>query len=217
MTAAKSAAKAGSKTKRAAVFVDRDGTLNEMVYDETHGLLDSPRRSNQVRMIRNAGSFLADAKRLGYLAVVVTNQPGIAKGTLSFEDLEAVNRTLSQLLEAEGASWDGFFFCPHHPKGSEDGRPEYITECACRKPAPGLLLDAAKELGIDLASSWMVGDGLNDIEAGKAAGCRTILVSKLKMDQVERFFGTANIEPDFIAKDLAKALDIIKKNAKEGS
>ena len=189
-----------------AVFVDRDGTLNEMVYDDTHGVLDSPRLPSQVKMIKGAGIFLRRLKQSGYLVVVVSNQPGMAKNTLTEERLAAVNRALARQLEREGDSWDEIRCCPHHPRGS--GRKNrYVKKCACRKPAPGLLLEAARERGIDLKKSWMVGDGLNDIQAGRNAGCKTILVTKLKLDQVELFFTMKKAKPDHVVSGLDEAFE----------
>lgn len=196
-----------------AVFVDRDGTLNEMVYDKTHGLLDSPRRPFQVRLCAGAGQFLAGVRALGYLVVVVTNQPGLAKGTLSLRELAQVNQRLLHLLRRENAraGWDDVRVCPHHPTGGPGGRKRWIGHCSCRKPRPGLLLNAARELGIDLKQSWMVGDGLNDVQAGRDAGCRTILVTSLKIEQIERFFGRGGVVPDYIVPDLRAALKLIRK------
>lgn len=205
-----------TRTLRPAVFVDRDGTLNEMVYDDTHGLLDSPRRPEQVVPRKSAAAFLAGVQRLGYLVVVVTNQPGLAKGTLTERDLHRVNRRLAGLLRNvhKDARWDVMKICPHHPQGNRQLYPEWTKTCVCRKPKPGLLLEAARECGIDLRNSWMVGDGLNDVAAGRAAGCRTILVTSLKIEQVERFFGRGGARPDFIARDLCEALRIIRKGGK---
>jgi D-glycero-D-manno-heptose 1,7-bisphosphate phosphatase len=193
------------------VFIDRDGTLNEMVYDETHGVLDSPRRPEQVRLRPGAGRFLARLRERGFFIVVVSNQPGLAKGTLSPGELEAVNERLAELLHEEGGGWDAFRYCPHHPDPHPQGRPEYTRSCDCRKPAAGLLLEAARDYAIDLPASWMVGDGLVDVQAGRAAGCRTLLLTKLKLDQVERFLGAEAGEPDAVAPDFESALDIIEK------
>ena len=128
-----------------AVFVDRDGTLNEMVYDEEHGILDSARRPEQVRLIPGAAEFLRRVRAAGYAIIVVSNQPGIAKGTLSLRDLEAVNRRLADLLAAEGARWDDIRCCPHYPKKVAGGRDGFVASCSCRKPEPGLLVQAAEE------------------------------------------------------------------------
>lgn len=186
-----------------AVFVDRDGTLNEMVFDPFHGTLDSPRRASQVVAMKDAAEFLEKIRALGFKIVVVTNQPGLSKGTLTLADLKNVNDTLEQAVRP--GKWDVLKFCPHHP--------EFGGECRCRKPKPGMLLEVAQLHGIDLGKSWMVGDGLVDVQAGKAAGCRTLLVTKLQMNTVERFFEVGGAEPDFIAANLLEALVVIKKHA----
>jgi D-glycero-D-manno-heptose 1,7-bisphosphate phosphatase len=183
-----------------AVFLDRDGVLNEMVYDPCHGLLDSPRRPEQVVPMRYAGELIGALRLSGYKVIVVTNQPGIAKGTLKLSELAAVNERLKATFFPE--AWDALEFCPHHP--------DYGDECECRKPKAGMLQKAAIEHNIDLARSWMVGDGLVDVQAGRAAGCRTVLVTKLKVNIVERFFEMAGAEPHCIARNLLEALDLIR-------
>mgnify|MGYP005860204189 CR=1 FL=1 len=193
-----------------AVFIDRDGVLNQMVYDPTHGLLDSPRRVEQVQAIPGAGAFLRDIRAAGYLVVVATNQPGLAKGTLSEVELSDVNAELARQLAAEGGAWDALRFCPHHPGPCPGGNPAYVRACACRKPAPGLMLDAAREFAIDCGASWMIGDGLVDVAAGKRAGCRTVLVTSLKWSMAERFIDLADSGPDFVARDLAETLNLIR-------
>ena len=185
-----------------AVFLDRDGTLNEMVYDSTHGLMDSPRRPEQVVPMRFAGELVHGLRELGYRIVVVTNQPGIAKGTLTQAELGDVHVALAKAIPP--GYWDALEYCPHHPEHGAGAK------CACRKPAPGMLLKAAGEGGIDLSKSWMVGDGLVDVQAGKAAGCRTILLTKLKVNVVERFFELDGAEPDFVAGNLREVLERIR-------
>ena len=170
-----------------------------MVYDPTHGLLDSPRRSEQVELMNGAAAFLEGVRERGYFVVLVTNQPGISKGTLLYTDLDSVHGRLAELLAPQ--CWDDIRFCPHHP--------EFGSACECRKPKPGMLLDAAAEHGIDLAQSWMVGDGLVDVQAGRAAGCRTVLVTRLKVSVIEAFFETEGAEPHVVAKDLLEALQAI--------
>ena len=200
------------RTRRArAVFVDRDGTLNEMVYDDTHGIMDSPRRPAQVRLRKGAAAFVRGAKALGFKVVVVTNQPGIAKDTLTVAELNAVNARVAELLKKGRATWAALEYCPHHPDGDRKCRAKYVKNCTCRKPKPGLILRAARKLGVDVKRSWMIGDGLNDVQAGRAAGCRTIWVGRMKPEHVERFFGSRKCEPDAAASDLAGALRIIKE------
>lgn len=178
-----------------ALFLDRDGILNEMVYDEDHGLFDSPRRPDQVRLVRGAAELVQAAHANGYDVVVVTNQPGIAKGTLTGGMLDAVNGRLAELLREQGAAWDAIYHCPHHPRGSGVSN-AFVRDCDCRKPKPGMLLQAARERSLDLGRSWMVGDGVVDVAAGRAAGCRTILVADLKLEMVEKLIATAGGLPD---------------------
>lgn len=194
---------------RRAVFIDRDGTLIEMVYDKTHGIFDSARIPDQVRLKEGAPEFIIACKEMGYLIVVVSNQPGIAKGTLSIDGLHDVNANLIKQLDQFGASVDIFRYCPHHPQGGENTISEYIKECGCRKPAPGMLLEVADECDIELTTSWMVGDGIVDIQAGNAAGCKTILITKLKIEQIECFFSMLNSMPDFVAADLRAGRQLI--------
>ncbi len=193
-----------------ALFIDRDGVLNAMVYDETHGLLDSPRRPEQVRMIPGAGAFLKEMKAAGFPIIVVTNQPGLAKGTLTERELDAVNAELSRQLAQEGGAWDALRYCPHHPAPGHGGNSKYTSACDCRKPAPGMLLDAAREFDIDLSQSWMIGDGLVDVIAGRRAGCKTVLVTSLKWSFAERFLDCADSEPDYVACSLTDVLHLIR-------
>ncbi len=191
-----------SAAARAAVFVDRDGTLNEMVYDDTHGIFDSPRRPEHVRLRPGAAAFVRGVRALGYEVIVVTNQPGLAKGTLTPAELEAVHRRLAALLAARGAALDAIYCCPHHPS---------VRACACRKPKPGLLRRAARERHIALRQSWMVGDGVVDVQAGRAAGCRTIFVGQLKPEVVEKLFDECDALPDATAANLRGALEVIRR------
>ena len=199
-----------------AAFVDRDGTLNEMVYDPVHGLLDSPRRPEQVVLMPHAAHFLKGLKELGYRVVIATNQPGIAKGTLTVPELDAVHARIAELLAAEGAAWDELVYSPFHPSGGPWAVKEYVMDSACRKPKPGMLLEAAQRLGLDLAQSWMIGDGLVDVQAGRAAGCHTLLLTKLKISQVEQFFDMEGAEPEAMAGNLREALEVIAGRRKPG-
>lgn len=152
-----------------AVFLDRDGTLNRLV-----GFLRTP---DQLELLPGVTEAVKAINASGYLAVLITNQPVIARGEVTFQGLQTIHNKLETLLGAEGAFLDAIYFCPHHPhKGYEGEIPELKIECSCRKPKPGMLLQAAKDLNIDLQASWMVGDGEYDILAGTAAGCKTCLV-----------------------------------------
>ena len=157
------------KNKQKAMFLDRDGTINKYV-----GFL---RNIDEFELIDGVADAIKMINASGYLAIVVTNQPVIARGEVSFEELEVIHNKMETLLGKEGAYLDAIYFCPHHPhKGYEGERPELKFDCDCRKPKPGMLLNAARDFNIDLSQSWMIGDGENDIKAGQNAGCQTALI-----------------------------------------
>jgi len=192
---------------RRAVFLDRDGTINAMVYDRDHGLVDSPMRPDQLTLLPGAGAAVRQINDLGLLAIVVSNQPGVAKGKTSLALLEAMTLELRAQVAAEGgAVLDGIFYCLHHPEGAVE---QYRVKCGCRKPGAGLLLQAARSFGIDLASSYMVGDGLNDVAAGREAGCRTVWLGSPRSDWAGAALAEGVPEPDWTARDLAEAIQKI--------
>ena len=159
------------KHKQRAVFLDRDGTINKYV-----GFL---RNINDFELIPGVTEAIRRINNSGYLAIVITNQPVIARGELTVQELEEIHNKMETLLGAEGAYIDAIYYCPHHPdKGYKGEIPALKINCDCRKPKPGMLLKAAKDFNIDLSESWMIGDGENDIKAGKAAGCKTALIGK---------------------------------------
>lgn len=157
------------KNKQKAIFLDRDGTINKYV-----GFL---RDINDFELLPGVAEAIRKINASGYLAIVVTNQPVIARGEVTFDQLQEIHNKMETLLGQEGAYLDAIYFCPHHPdKGFEGEVSELKVDCDCRKPKPGMLLKAAEDFNIDLRQSWMVGDGKNDIEAGKNAGCHTALI-----------------------------------------
>ena len=156
--------------KQKAIFLDRDGTINKYV-----GFL---RKEEEFELLSGVAEAVKKINKSSYLAVVVTNQPVIARGEVTFEGLETIHNKMETLLGKEGAYLDGIYFCPHHPHSGYEGEvKELKIDCDCRKPKPGMLLKAAEDLNIDLNQSYMVGDGENDIKAGKAAGCKTVLLN----------------------------------------
>ena len=162
-----------------AVFLDRDGTI---VHDR--GYLENP---EGIELMPHAGEALTKLKQHGYLLVLVTNQSGVGRGYFREDAVESQHRRLRQLLHSEGVELDLIRFCPHAPDAA----------CDCRKPQAGLILEAAETLGVDLHRSFMVGDKLSDIEAGRRAGCRTVLID-----------GTSDL-PDYVAKNMRDAADWI--------
>ncbi len=166
--------------RQKAVFLDRDGTLNRYV-----GFLHN---IDTFELLDGVGEAVRKINESGYLAIVVTNQPVIARGEVSLEELQEIHNKLETLLGREGAYLDDIFFCPHHPhKGFFGERPEYKMDCSCRKPKPGMLLAAAEKYNIDLAKSYMVGDTENDIKAGQNAGCKACAVGSVGIPGVNEY------------------------------
>jgi D-glycero-D-manno-heptose 1,7-bisphosphate phosphatase len=158
---------------RRAVFIDRDGVINALVPDPNSGRLESPLTPRDVVLIEGAAAALRRLVSSGRLLVGVSNQPAAAKGAVSTAQLYAIQARVLELLSAEGVRFDDFRLCLHHPDGIVA---ELRGVCGCRKPAPGMLLEAASALDIELEDSWMIGDTDADVLAGRAAGCRTVLV-----------------------------------------
>jgi len=183
---------------RSAVFLDRDGTINR---DVSH--LNSP---DQVELLPGAAEAIRRLNRSGTLAVVVTNQPVVARGDVSLAQLGRIHARLESQLGARGAFLDGLYFCPHHPdKGFPGEIPELKGHCNCRKPEPGLIDKACNDLGIGRHDSWMVGDTTADVEAGRRAGLRTVLLRSGHAGADAKH----TTRPDYIAPDLEDAVEWI--------
>ena len=188
------------KHKQKCIFLDRDGTINKYVgFLRTVGQLDlEPKVSEAIRLINESE----------YLAIVITNQPVIARGECSMEELDRINNRLFTLLGKDGAYLDGLYFCPHHPdKGFEGEVPELKCDCNCRKPKIGMLKSAERDFNADLANSWFVGDTTMDVQTGKNGGMRTIM---LKSGDPNK--GRYDTTPDFLADDLLDAVRLILFN-----
>lgn len=187
------------------VLLDRDGVINRMVYDAEHGTVDSPANPDQFELLPGAAAAVHTLNQLGLPVAIVSNQPGVAKGKMTSALQEAITSKMHAELAAAGAHLDGVYYCQHHPDAK---LAEYRVRCECRKPRPGLLLRAADELGISLVDSWMIGDGLIDVQAGQAAGCMTVWLGAWKCD-VCHIARDKNATPTCIASDLAGAIRII--------
>ncbi|PRY12283.1 D,D-heptose 1,7-bisphosphate phosphatase [Pontibacter ummariensis] len=186
---------------RKAVFLDKDGTL---VHDVPYNV--DPQR---IRLCEGVPEALARLKAEGYLLVMISNQAGVARGYFEEQALEGVKETLQRALQPYKAGLDAFYYCPHHPEGIV---PVYTQACACRKPQPGMLLQAAKDLGIDLAASWMIGDILHDVEAGNKAGCRTILIDN---GNETEWVMNPDREPTHVVKAFKEVVSCILQEAKQ--
>lgn len=166
------------RQRQRAVFLDRDGTINRYV-----GFL---RDIDRFELLDGVAEAIRRINASGYLAIVVTNQPVIARGDVTRAELQAIHNKMETLLGEQDAYLDAIYYCPHHPHSGYAGEiPELKIECDCRKPKPGLLLRASEDFNIDLSQSWIVGDGENDVLAGQTAGCKTALVGKAESGQAQ--------------------------------
>ncbi|MEE9225668.1 MAG: D-glycero-beta-D-manno-heptose 1,7-bisphosphate 7-phosphatase [Bacteroidota bacterium] len=190
--------------KRVALFLDRDGTINE-----EREFISSP---EQVQLIPRSAEAIRDANAAGIKVFVITNQSGIARGFLTEQQLAELHRRLLELLQRERAHIDGIYYCPHYPELGSDG---YGGGCECRKPKPGLLQRAAKEFDVDLARSYLVGDRLIDIQTGKAAGTTNVLVLTGYGRREYEASGVNDPAIDYVARDLYDAWQYIKQRIQE--
>ena len=190
-----------------AVFLDKDGTLiDDLPYNVNPAL---------IRLSTGALEALRSLQDSGYRLLIVTNQSGVARGYFGEDQLQQVEARLRELLSSAGVFLTGFYYCPHYPDGEVS---QYAVECTCRKPQPGMIYKAALEHQLDLEDAWLVGDILNDIEAGNRAGCRTVLVDN---GHEMEWHMTSIRQPAFIVRNLLEAAYVIvaegpKRNLRYG-
>jgi len=190
-----------------AVFLDRDGVINELVYFPELGIIDSPLNPDQFRLVAGVAKAIRRFNELGLKVIVVSNQPAVAKGKMTMRLFEEMRAKMIGMLKDEGARIDGEYYCFHHPEAK---LPEYRVSCECRKPKPGLLLMAARDFKLNLKECYMVGDGLTDVAAGRSVGCKTILIGSLKCDLC-RLMDVMGVKPDYIVPSLNHASEIIER------
>lgn len=185
---------------RRAVFLDRDGTIIREV-----GYLSEP---SGIELLPGSVEALKRLKAAGFILVVVTNQSGIARGYYGEKELAAIHVTLDKMLKGQGASIDAYYYCPHHPEHGD------VRDCPCRKPRTGMAAQAAREHGIDLAGSYFVGDKASDVEMGKNAGGRSILVLTGFGIREKGVLEELGISPDTVCEGLPEAADWIMEDSK---
>ncbi len=189
-----------------AVFIDRDGTLSREVGYVNH--------LSRFELLPRSAEAVRTLNGLGVRAVVVSNQAGVARGYFPESLVEAVHRKMQGLLAQGGARLDGVYYCPHHPDGSD---PSYRQRCSCRKPGPGMLHRASRELGIDLSRSYVVGDKMTDIEMARRAGARGVLVlTGYGLGELEMRGHLWTDGPEAVADDLLEAVLWIKADLTVG-
>ena len=194
-----------------AVFLDRDGIINELVYFPEQGIVDTPINPSQVKLIFGVDKLINVAKEIGFLVIVISNQPAIGLKKINGKDFRSIDKTIKHLLLKKALKIDGSYYCLHHPFAK---LPKYKKICDCRKPKIGLFKKASSNFNINLSKSWMIGDGVDDIKAGEKAGCKTILLANINSSEnlriLEKQLGKT--KSDFIVKNLIEASDILKKS-----
>ncbi len=193
--------------RKRAVFIDRDGVLNDLEYNPDEGRIGSPLSAKQLRVHPYAGDSVRKIKGLGFKAILVSNQPGVAKRQLTYSEFEKMNAMVRAELARRGGALDGEYYCLHHPDALVK---KYKADCECRKPKPGLLLRAAKENGVDISSSFFVGDALDDVKAGNAAGCKTILLGHVTTF-LTRLMEEQDAQPDYMLPSLKQVPDLLAR------
>ena len=183
-----------------ALFIDRDGVINHLVFYPSHGEWEAPRHVADLRLLPDAIPALRRAHADGWLLFLITNQPSYAKGKCSLQDLEEVHREVLSRLVSGGVVITDSFVCYHHPESKIPG----YGACRCRKPSPWFITEAAKRHDLDLSQSWMVGDQDTDIETGHRAGCRT---AQIEYEHSHRKRG--GVEPDLVCTDLASLVESV--------
>lgn len=198
-----------ARKKTKALFLDRDGTINELNYDPEYGIIESPLNPEQVRLLFGIVPLLKAAKNMGYLLVIISNQPNLALRKTSEKNFDQISEKITELLKKEGVTIDAEYYCFHHPFAKVV---KFKQKCDCRKPGTALFLKAAKEHNVNLNASWVVGDGVTDVLAGKAAGCKTILLANIDATENLRIIEQQlkDCKPDYIIKRLTDAVEIIK-------
>ncbi|MEO8906311.1 MAG: HAD family hydrolase [Polyangiaceae bacterium] len=196
---------------RPGVILDRDGTLTDVVRDEETGSVSVAFHPDHLRLLPGVIDGLKALARAGFGFALATNQPGPAKGQYSEAAVERTNRALAELLAAEGIELSVIEVCLHHPVGGPGGDPKWLGECGCRKPKPGLLLNAIARAGFDPARTWMVGDSASDVQAAHAANVRAALVFPTNRCEICPLRGGPSVQPDLVASNFAELASAIIK------
>ena len=188
-----------------AAFLDRDGVVNDPIYHQEMGIIDSPFTVEQFQLSPGVATAINAFHNMGYKVILVSNQPGIAKGHMSEAAFGKIRDKMRNDLARDGASLDGEYYCLHHPEAKVE---KLRVNCECRKPRPGMLLQAAQEMNVDLSQSWLIGDGLSDIKAGKLAGTHTLLIGRMKCELC-KLMDEDDARPDLICENLLEASQMI--------
>lgn len=193
--------------KSKAIFLDRDGVINELVYFREEGISDSPNSADQFRLINGVGNALKNLKELGYKLIIISNQPGIVKGKYTLDEFSKIQQKMEWEIKQYNVILDDQFYCLHHPNAAIQ---EYQINCECRKPHTKLVLDAIKKHNIDIDKSFLMGDGMADMELAKKMNCRGIFIGNIN-SAISKLFKDKGMIPFYIAHDLHEASEYINK------
>jgi histidinol-phosphate phosphatase family protein len=199
---------AAARLQGKAVFLDRDGVINRLVYRSETGSTELPASEAEFEILPKVAEAIRDLNQLGLKVIVVSNQPGVAKGVLSRRELRAMDDKFKAYLAVAEARIDAIYYCLHHPQGTVRS---LRKRCSCRKPGIGLLRAAAKRFGLSVCNSYMVGDSVVDLAAGRRAGCTTVFIGRWKCELCQLKQNACH-PPDLVAKDLWSAVQIIKQD-----
>ncbi|MDO8659050.1 MAG: HAD-IIIA family hydrolase [Candidatus Parcubacteria bacterium] len=196
--------------KNKAIFLDKDGIVIKMHYDIVFGTIDTSLSVKQIAFVPGIFEFLHAAKNLGYLLVLISNQPAVGIKKISLQTHKKMKAYIAKILQSHGITLDEEYYCLHHPYASIS---KYKKDCACRKPKTGFFTQAVRDHDIDLKQSWMIGDGVYDIIAGHNAGCKTILVGNIIEAEYLSILEKKleGIKPDYLVKYISEAENLIKK------
>ncbi|MBI4991299.1 HAD-IIIA family hydrolase [Candidatus Gottesmanbacteria bacterium] len=191
-----------------AFFLDRDGIIVKMVYDAESGSPHPPLKPSQMEFVPGIFELLKTAKKLGYLNIIISNQPDIGLGRISKNDFDKISEKIRSSLSDKKLTLDAEYYCFHHPFAKLR---KYREKCSCRKPLPGLISQAAKDFAVDLKRSWMLGDGVKDVIAGHKAGCKTILLANLHEAEYLKVLeeNLKDIKPDYLVKNLKEVITLL--------
>jgi D-glycero-D-manno-heptose 1,7-bisphosphate phosphatase len=189
-----------------AVLLDRDGVINALIYYQDAGVIDAPFKRSQFKLLPRVPEAIRLLNDLGLRVVVVSNQPGIAKGHLKRETLKAFERLMLSQVRSAGGRIDGIYYCLHHPEAKVE---KLRRQCNCRKPEIGMLQRAAADLDVTLAECYMIGDGIPDLQAAERAGCRSVFIGRWKCE-ICQFTEAPHVRPALVAKSLWEAAQAIR-------
>lgn len=190
-----------------AVFLDRDGIINAMIFNPATGEFESPHEPEDFHLLPAALPSLRDLQSAGFRLFLISNQPSFAKGKTTLEKIEAIHALLHKAVEAAGIVFTEYFYCYHHPDGKVEG---YSGPCACRKPSPYFIQEAERKYNVDLARSWMIGDVDTDILCGSNAGCKTVLVRCPETAGKRK----GGCRPDHEVDDLTEAVEVVLRESR---